>query len=70
MNSLIHVGNTKESVEGIAGAIMLILSAPHTDEKTKVAALAAMGRSLAVSNVNISSPSFTDCNYDIKEEEK
>jgi hypothetical protein len=70
MNSVMHVGNTKESVEGIANAILLILSAPHADEETKVAALAAIGRSLAVSNVAVSGCSFTDCNLDTQEEGK
>ena len=70
MKSLIHVGNTKESTDAVADAILLILSAPHADEKTKIAAFTALGRSLAVSNVNISNMSFTDCQLDSKEEEK
>tara|TARA_R110000765_G_scaffold85366_1_gene164699 strand:- start:346 stop:558 length:213 start_codon:yes stop_codon:yes gene_type:complete len=70
MNSLIHVGNTEGVVKEVSLAILSILSAPHADEKTKVAALAAVGQSLAVSNVAISNMTFTDCKLKTTEEEK
>ena len=70
MNSLIHVGNTGEVVKEVSLAILSILSAPHADGKTKRAALAAVRRSLAVSNVAISNMTFTDCKLKTTEEEK
>jgi hypothetical protein len=70
MSSIIHVGHTKEAIEEVGLVIMGILSAPHADEKTKIAAMAAVASSLRVPNASISDCAFTDINLDNKEEEK
>jgi len=59
MKSLVHIGNTKGSVDATTKGILKILSAPHADESTKKIALDALARVAEINNVSITNSNFT-----------
>jgi hypothetical protein len=60
MKSLIHIGNTKETVQEVTLSILGILGAPHADESTKRSALKALSDTLSINNVSITNSSFNN----------
>jgi hypothetical protein len=60
MNSLIHIGNTKETVQEVTVSILGILAAPHADERTKRVALKSLSDTLGINNVSINNSTFSN----------